>query len=78
MGSAEEGHQQGHNIHVECPMHSMSSCETARDRPSYRWHVDDLGSETSTAALTFEFGLLCLDTNVGEATETPSICDGHP
>ena len=28
-----------------------------------------MGSETSTAARTFEF---CLDTNVGEATETPS------
>ena len=36
------------------------------------------GVGTSTGALTFKFRLLCLDTNVGEATETPSICEGHP
>ena len=60
-------------------MHSTGPCETTRDRPSSRWSVDDVCSETSTRALTFKFGLLCLDTNVGEATETPStICDGHP
>ena len=28
-----------------------------------------MGSETPTGALTFEFGLLCLNTNVGEATD---------
>ena len=32
----------------------------------------------STRALTFDFGLLCLDTKVGEAAETPSICDDYP
>ena len=28
-----------------------------------------MGSETPTGALTFEFGLLCLNTNVGKATD---------
>ena len=34
VGSAEDKHQQGHNMKVECPMHSTCCYETARDGPN--------------------------------------------